>query len=319
MASWPLVPDPGGGWQTVATMRLTKHHGLGNDFLVLLDRSGDRPLMPGLVRALCDRHRGMGADGVLRATPSVDGSDVDAVMELYNADGSRAEMSGNGIRCLAQALLLAGWAEPPAVRIATDAGVRTVTVHRPVDRSTALLEVDMGAVRLGADAGEWTGGVLRRASWANMGNPHVVIEVEVEGSVDGDGDQLAVAVDLVALGEKVNAAVEGGANVHLLTRPRADDDRIAIRTYERGVGPTQACGTGACASAAVAHAWGLVGDRVDVDMPGGTAQVRLGDTVTLTGPATLIAAVDIDLPVPEAPEVPELPDGADVAETPGAP
>ena len=132
-----------------------------------------------------------------------------------------------------------------------------------------------------------------------MGNPHLVIEVEVEGSLDGDGDQLAAAVDLVALGEKVNAAVEGGANVHLLTWPDGDD-RIAIRTYERGVGPTQACGTGACASAAVAHAWGLVGDRVEVDMPGGTAQVRLGGgdagTIALVGPATLVANIDVDLP-----------------------
>src|SRR5262249_46829598 len=119
-------------------MRLTKHHGLGNDFLVLLDHVGDQPLTPDRVRALCDRHRGVGADGVLRATHGTgDGPEVDAVMELYNADGSRAEMSGNGIRCLAQALLRAGWAEPPAVRIATDAGLRTITVHRPISSDTA--------------------------------------------------------------------------------------------------------------------------------------------------------------------------------------
>jgi diaminopimelate epimerase len=295
-------------------MRLTKHHGLGNDFLVLLDRAGGRPLAADLVRALCDRHRGVGADGLIRAVPGrgpdgVDGADgVDAVMELRNADGSRAEMSGNGIRCLAQALLLAGWSEPPAVRIATDAGIRTITVHRPVDRSTALLEVDMGAVRLEGGAGEWTGGPLRRATWANMGNPHLVVEVEVEGSAGADGDQLAAAVDLVALGEKVNATVDGGANVHLLTRPSPGDaatgtdpgpgpDRIAIRTYERGVGPTQACGTGACAAAAVARSWGLVGDRVAVGMPGGTAEVRLGDTVALVGPATLVATVEVDIDV----------------------
>jgi diaminopimelate epimerase len=274
-------------------MRLTKHHGLGNDFLVLLDPSGDQSLTPERVRALCDRHRGVGADGVLRATRPDAAHDLDAVMELYNADGSRAEMSGNGIRCLAQALLQAGWASPPAVRIATDAGLRTITVHRPVDPTTALLEVDMGAVRLDGDAGEWTGGPLRRATWANMGNPHLVVEVEIEGSIDGDGDQLAAAVDLVALGEKVNAAVEAGANVHLLTRPSTGGDRIAIRTYERGVGPTQACGTGACASAAVARSWGLVGDHVAVDMPGGTAEVRLDETVALIGPATFVATVDV--------------------------
>jgi diaminopimelate epimerase len=271
-------------------MRLTKHHGLGNDFLVLLDRPGDHPLTPGTVRALSDRHQGVGADGVLRATLPPDGADggaVDAVMELYNADGSRAEMSGNGIRCLAQALLLAGWAQPPAVRITTDAGLRTITVHEPIDGLTARLEVDMGPARIDGEAPEWAGGPLARARWANMGNPHLVVEV----AGWADSDQLAAGVDLVALGEKVNASVEGGANVHLLTP--VSGDRVAIRTYERGVGPTQACGTGACASAAVAHAWDLVGDRVAVDMPGGTADVRLGETIALVGPAAFVATVEL--------------------------
>ena len=287
--------SPAGSGRLVGDMRLTKHHGLGNDFLVLLDPDASHPLDPEVARALCARHTGIGADGIIRAVPATNGGPARVAMELYNADGSRAEMSGNGIRCLAQALLLAGWAEPPAVRIATDAGVRTISVHRPVDRSTALLEVDMGAVRLGGETGEWTGGPLRRASWANMGNPHLV--VEVEGVFDGD-DQLTAAVDLVALGEKVNAAVDGGANVHLLLRSGAGADRIVIRTYERGVGLTQACGTGACASAAVARSWGLVGDRVAVDMPGGTAQVRLGDAVALIGPATFVATIDVpDTPV----------------------
>jgi diaminopimelate epimerase len=278
-------------------MRLTKHHGLGNDFLVLLDRSRDHQLSPDQVRALCDRHRGVGADGLLRATlPATDNVGADAVMELYNADGSRAEMSGNGIRCLAQALLLDGWATAPSVRIQTDAGTRTITVHQPLDPATGMFEVDMGPVRLDGDAGEWTGGPLCRATWANMGNPHLVVEVEVEGSVDGDRDQLAATVDLVGLGEKVNATVEHGANVHLLTPAGTSGDRIAIRTYERGVGPTEACGTGACASAAVARAWGLVGDHVTVEMPGGTAEVHLGTTVALIGPAAFVATVDVDPP-----------------------
>src|SRR3546814_14956418 len=110
-------------------MRLTKHHGLGNDFLVLLDLDGIRPVSPQDAVALCDRRRGIGADGLMRVTAGTDGADgADVTMRLLNADGSVAEMSGNGIRCLAQAVFQAGLATPPVLRVATDAGLRTVTV-----------------------------------------------------------------------------------------------------------------------------------------------------------------------------------------------
>ena len=280
-------------------MRLTKHHGLGNDFLILLDGDGDTPLDDDLVRRLCARHHGIGADGVLRARPTpTDG--VDAVMELHNADGSRAEMSGNGIRCLAQALLLAGWADGPEVVIATDAGVRVVTVEETVtepDATTAnlavvVLSVDMGTAHIGGDAPEWLGGGVIRAGWVDMGNPHLVLQVNRAGVVPDD--------DLVVLGEKVNATTPDGANVHVLVAgPGADT--ITIRTYERGVGLTQACGTGACGSAALSQHWGLVGDtgRVIVNMPGGTAEVTLGTTTRLTGPAVAVAAIDFPWPEPD--------------------
>jgi diaminopimelate epimerase len=281
-------------------MHLTKHHGLGNDFLVLLDRRGDQPIDPALARALCDRHRGVGADGLLRASRSGpggaagDGGDgdagdpPDAVMELLNADGSRAEMSGNGIRCLVQALILDGWvdAKPDGatqVTVRTDAGLRTVVVDRALEPCTHLLSVDMGPVRFDAHGSNWVGGPFVRSAWADMGNPHLVLEVDEGEDFD--------AIDLVGVGERVNAGTPDGANVHLLRRSRSKD-RIAIRTYERGVGLTQACGTGACASAAVAHHWGLVGERVAVDQPGGSVSVGLGATVQLTGTATVIAAVE---------------------------
>src|SRR6188472_1682851 len=105
-------------------MRLTKHHGLGNDFLVLLDHDGTRPVSPADAAALCDRRTGIGADGFMRATPGGGGAQID--MELLNADGSSAEMSGNGIRCLGQAVFLAKMAPPPALTVSTDAGFRTV-------------------------------------------------------------------------------------------------------------------------------------------------------------------------------------------------
>jgi diaminopimelate epimerase len=274
-------------------MRLTKHHGLGNDFLVLLDADGTAPVTPELARALCDRRRGVGADGLIRATHPAAPAGAHAVMELTNADGTPAEMSGNGIRCLAQALLAAGWADGPDVVVDTPAGRRTVTAHGRVDAATEDFSVDMGPARLLGDAPEWSGGPFARAVLVDTGNPHLVVELAA-----GEGDAVradTADVSLVDLGERVNAKLPDGANVHLLAAAPGADGGIAIRTYERGVGPTQACGTGACASAAAALVWGLagVGDDVAVHMPGGTARVTLGGTVVLRGPATAVATVDV--------------------------
>ena len=279
-------------------MRLTKHHGLGNDFLVVLDPDASHPLDADLARALCDRHTGVGADGILRATPAAPGGPARARMELRNADGSRAETSGNGIRCLAQALLLGGWpgaAGATEVAIETDAGLRTVTVHDRVDGVTHDLSVAMGAARVEGAAPEWTGGGVSQALLVDMGNPHLVLDLSAGAAGDdGPGDDES-EVDLVTLGEAVNAKVAGGANVHLLTTTAAPG--IAVRTYERGVGPTLACGTGACASAVAARRWGMAGDRVAVDMPGGRAEVTLGatnrDPAVLRGPAVFVAEIEL--------------------------
>jgi diaminopimelate epimerase len=264
-------------------MRLTKHHGFGNDFLVLLDDDTSHPLDAHIARALCDRHTGLGADGLIRATPlDAIADDAVAAMDLRNADGSPAEMSGNGIRCLAQAMVFAGWAEGPSIPIRTDTGRRVVTLHDRSDPLTYSLSVEMGVARIDGEAPEWAGGPIRRTLRVDVGNPHLVFDV-------GDDDE----VDLVELGERVNAKEPGGANVHLLTA--GPGDRIAIRTYERGVGLTRACGTGACAAAVAARAWGLVGDDVAVEQAGGTAGVTVrGDgAVVLRGPATLVATVQL--------------------------
>jgi diaminopimelate epimerase len=269
--------------------RLTKHHGLGNDFVVVLDPDAAHPVDAELARALCDRHTGIGADGVMRATPDVADGGPCTRMELRNADGSRAEMSGNGIRCLAQALLLARPTLAPQLPVLTDAGLRIVTVHARVDTVTHSLSVAMGPARVDGEAPEWTGGDVARALLVDMGNPHLVLDLSAAGS------EVAAEVDLVALGESVNGKVPGGANVHLLTG--VADGGIAIRTYERGVGPTLACGTGACAAAVAARAWGLAGDVVPVDMPGGRAEVTLGASagadVVLRGPATYVGAIEL--------------------------
>jgi diaminopimelate epimerase len=260
-------------------MRLTKHQAIGNDFLVLLDSAGLRPIHPDEVVELCDRHLGVGADGLLRATRGSSGSD--ATMQLFNSDGSRAEMSGNGIRCLAQALLQAGVAGPPRVVIDTDAGRKTVTVDARTGPRSHVLSVDMGAVVLGDEQPEWVGDEVLRAVRVDAGNPHLVLQVP----------DLEWAPDIELLGGEIDEATPGGINVHLVASgPKPGD--LTMRTWERGAGLTLACGTGACAAAAAAQAWELAGSEVAVHMPGGVADVVLGDTVTLRGPTTSVAVLD---------------------------
>jgi diaminopimelate epimerase len=260
-------------------MRLTKHQALGNDFLVLLDLRGQRPVTTDEVREACDRHLGIGADGLIRATAGTDGAA--ATMHLFNADGGRAEMSGNGVRCLAQALLQAGLAAPPRIDIATDAGLKPVTVEARTGARTHVLSVDMGEVVLGDEAPEWVGDDVLRAVRVDAGNPHLVLHVP----------DLEWGPDIATVGSQIDESTPDGINVHLMT-PGPKPGDLTMVSWERGSGLTRACGTGACAAAVAAHAWELAGVAVDVHMPGGVAEVALGDTVTLRGPATSIAIFD---------------------------
>jgi len=264
-------------------MQLSKHHGLANDFLVVLDEVNGRALVVDaeLAVRLCDRHTGLGADGLIHGAAPAAGDDVDVVMRLFNADGSRAEMSGNGIRCLAQALATARDVHEAVFRVGTDAGVRTVTVHESADHRGAMVSVEMGSARPGPDVpgplAEQLGG---RFMTVDVGNPHLVLEVP-------DPD----TVDLETQGLWLEQQFPGGVNVEFVAP--AGPDTIAVRVWERGVGPTRACGTGACAAAHAAHAWGLVGERVRVEMPGGAAEVQLGPSITLIGPAQHVATAEV--------------------------
>jgi diaminopimelate epimerase len=246
-------------------MHLSKHHGLGNDFLIIFADVEDPA---GLARRLCHRRLGLGADGLVVARSG--SGDADLVMQLRNADGSRAEMSGNGIRCLAQAEARRRQTDTVDLRIATDAGLRAVAVRPGPDPATVTVRVDMGPAKVRLLDGPSPG----RAAEVDMGNPHLVL-------LD-DGERL----DPEALGRE-----HADVNIELVTvRP---DGQIAMRVWERGVGHTEACGTGACAAAAAAHEWGLVPAEVTVSMPGGVLEVTLGDTVTLVGPATHVADIEI--------------------------
>lgn len=265
-------------------VRLQKLHGLGNDFLVLVDPGEATPIDPGLARRWCDRHRGVGADGLIRATPGAPDKGGGPVfrMELLNADGSRAETSGNGLRCLVLALHREGLVPHGEVRISTDAGLRSARIAPPDGDGSALVSVEMGEAALVQEA-EVAG---RRAQLVDVGNPHMVVLVD-----DPDG------VDVAAEGRAEEMRHEGGLNVNFAAP--AGRDRVRLRTWERGAGATLACGSGSVASAAALRGWGLVDDEVVVDNPGGPVTVSLGGTdlshpsVLLTGPAQFIASVEV--------------------------
>jgi diaminopimelate epimerase len=264
---------------------LTKHHGLGNDFLVVFTDQR-LPRLPWNVIAgrLCDRRRGFGADGLVVATPSgVGGTLPDSAavgMHLYNADGGEAEMSGNGIRCLVQAWARRAGQDQGEVVVATEAGPRKVAFGPAGDSRSITARVDMGPVMpIDAPPG-WrsvTIDAARPVVHVTVGNPHTVVAVEDVAAVDLGriGRQLPdVTVEIVSAGP--------------------DADTVTMRVHERGVGVTEACGTGACAAAWAAAQWSIVapGSEITVHMEGGDAKVFLDDPepgrVTLEGPATFV-------------------------------
>jgi diaminopimelate epimerase len=266
-------------------MQATKHEGAGNDFLVVLDPEDAIRLSVAQVRLLADRHRGIGADGVIRVGPGRDGCDLS--MELHNADGGTAEMSGNGIRCLAQAAVDAGLVAPPRFSVATAGGPRVVDYEAGSEPGWAQARVDMGAVRLGPDQPQEFDD--RRVRTVDVGNPHLVLL----------GPDTA-AVEVAELGPKLQAAFAGGINVEWITVAADDEGELLdFRVYERGSGETLACGTGSVAAAAAARSWGVVAAEglVRVRNPGGVLEVTLGtgedEPAHLAGPVRKVADVHI--------------------------
>lgn len=259
-------------------LTLGKYHGLGNDFLVLHDPPAVD--LPALARRVCDRRRGIGADGLLIVEHV---ADHDARMTLYNADGSRAEMSGNGIRCFAQSVSRArGTLE--ALTILTDAGTRTVELWATDDPDTLLASVEMGPATPLPPPANWHSLELdpaRPVMHLSLGNPHSVVATDD-----------VHAVDLIEAGSLV-------PHINLeLIQPGPEPHAITMRVHERGAGITEACGTGATAAAHAAAAWGLVAKgttEIIVHMDGGDAKVRLGDSLTLIGPTTYIATATVEV------------------------
>jgi diaminopimelate epimerase len=279
-------------------MRFTKAHGTGNDFVVLADPDDRLEVSAGLVRALCDRRRGVGADGVLRLG-APDG-EADIFMDYRNADGSVVEMCGNGVRVTAKHAVDHGLvaAADDVVRVGTRAGVKPVRIVRGADGLVVAATVDMGPPILAPDEVPFEAGTdapshqvevgdqTVRLGVASMGNPHAVVPVD---DVD--------AAPVTTLGPRLETHPRFPAKVNAGFAQVLTPTEIRLRVWERGVGETQACGTGACAAVVVLQRLGQLDERVDVRLPGGTLVVRHvdGGTVEMTGPAVEVAHGDLDV------------------------
>ncbi len=264
-------------------MLLIKYEGLGNTFLVAIEDQIP-PDGENLAASVCDAVNGYDADGLIFGTPS-DSNDIDIQMTLYNADGGVAEISGNGIRCLAQEIFSRS-ENLKSLEILTGSGVRSVTLES-LENHEAVISVDMGSVRDGPDLPlldflHHPSIDIIRAATADIGNPHVIVEVE-----DLDG------VDVASAGSHIEALWKpGGINVHFVKAENSS--KLSMLTWERGVGVTLACGSGAAASAYIAHEWGLVGETLDVVMSGGETQIRLAKgKVYLTGKSSQVAEYEV--------------------------
>lgn len=284
----------------MATLTFTKGHGTGNDFVLFADPEGEITLSPAQIAAICDRHFGVGADGVLRAVRSAslpegaaalaEDPDAEWFMDYHNADGSVAEMCGNGIRVFTRFLVDNGLAElepGQTLPIGTRNGVRDV------QRSTNGFQADLGRWRL--DGGEPLVRakelpVARPGLGINVGNPHVVVALASDEELD--------SADLTFI-PIIEPEPVDGANVEFVVAAdplvREGVGHIRMRVHERGSGETLSCGTGAVAAALATRYWAGAGapSQWRVDVPGGTVGVRMfaaedGEHVSLSGPAELV-------------------------------
>ena len=265
------------------TVLFTKGHGTGNDFVLLPDPDGTLDLTPAMVAALCDRHRGIGADGVLRLVRSAKhpdaagyAADAEWFMDYRNADGSVAEMCGNGVRVFTRYLVANGLGGTD-LPIATRAGVVRAVVHEE------SISVRMPSPRVYATSTATVGSLTLPGVAVDCGNPHLVCPVP-----DLTG------LDLRDPPGHDPALFPHGVNVEFLA-PAGADLHVRMRVHERGSGETLSCGSGALAVGAVAlRDAGMESGTVTVDVPGGRLTVtRDGDDWWLAGPAVLVATGEV--------------------------
>jgi diaminopimelate epimerase len=291
----------------MATLHFTKGHGTGNDFVLFADPEGETELSAAQVAAICDRHFGVGADGVLRAVLSknipegaaslAEDAAAEWFMDYRNADGSVAEMCGNGIRVFTKFLIENGLADltpGETLPIGTRSGVRDVQAN------ATGYQADMGRWKL--DGGEPLVRarelpVARLGLGINVGNPHVVVALASDEELDG-ADLSYIPI--------VEPEPVDGANIEFVVaaEPLVKDGvgHIRMRVHERGSGETLSCGTGAVAAALATRHWAGKGapNQWRVDVPGGTVGVRMfatedGEHVSLSGPAELVYTGDLEV------------------------
>ena len=260
-----------------AGFRFLKGHGTENDFVLLPDPDGSvhGDLSPELVRALCDRRAGIGADGVLRVVRR----DGLWFMDYRNSDGSLSEMCGNGVRVFARYLIDHEGETSPIV-VDTRAGLKTITVDGDLITADMGEPAILGETKVSANGHTWP------AAHISMGNPHAVAFVD---SLDDPGHLLEAP-------EHDESVYPEGVNVEFVVR--RGERHVAMRVHERGSGETRSCGTGACAvmvASALADGRGR-GETYRVDVPGGTLQVTWAedDRILLTGPAVVVAQGTVD-------------------------
>lgn len=283
----------GQSWQ------FSKGHGTGNDFVILPDPAGELVLTPKLVAALCDRRFGVGGDGVLRvvrtaaagapalgpgAAPESAGT-AEWFMDYRNADGSLAEMCGNGARVFARYLVATGLVATDRMTLATRAGTVAAVV------TDDAVSVTLGHPTVVGESAARVGGQRLAGVVVDCGNPHLVCPVP--------SDRELAALDLSRPPEIDPRRFPHGANVEFITPAGGEPGGtgVRMRVHERGVGETLSCGSGACAAAAaVLREAGLDAGVVTVDVPGGRLTVSLtGTDCALTGPAVLVAHGSVDI------------------------
>jgi diaminopimelate epimerase len=272
-------------------LRFTKMHGCGNDFIVVDDLANEWDFDEEAVQLLCDRHFGIGADGLILVRPASDPA-ADFFMLYHNADGSLAEMCGNGVRVFAKYLVDNALLVGDAVAVQTLGGIKRIDVVRDEAGGFALARVDMGAPVLQdrdipttlrgnpvVDAPVETDNDRVRVTCVSMGNPHAIVWVD-------DVDDAPVTT----LGPRIETAPVFPRKTNVEFAQVVGPDRIRLRVWERGVGETLACGTGACATLVAAALTGRTGRSATIELPGGELDTdwTQGGTVLMTGPAETV-------------------------------
>lgn len=269
------------------SLRFTKMHGIGNDFVVLDRRDASAPLAPELARRLADRHFGVGCDQVMTIERHADRTDAAFRYGIYNADGSAAGQCGNGLRCVVRWLADRGLVRGQGIRLLGPSGVVVADLlddgRIRVDMGTPEFAAERVPLAVAATQPQYTlelAGHRMAFGAVSMGNPHALIEVD-DVAVAPVADWGAQIETHALFPDRVNV---GFAEVH-------DRSHIALRVFERGVGETLACGSGACAAVAILRRWDRVDGDVHVRLPGGELEISWageGHPIWMTGPATTV-------------------------------